>query len=353
MNNRFTLYYAISSMASDYIESEKKKNGSIIGNLMKNIERKGRLRDAQRTAVQIYLWLKEVGNNSKLSDLIKSGKVFNNVTTNLFYPGESIYLDKPILRYLNRYFQDMNVKNKDKLLGLNLTEDELSSVIENLFEDFKYPNYLFSLPMGAGKTFLMATFIYIDLYMYSKTKDDRYSSNFIIIAPSARKTAIIPALKTIKLFNPRWVLPNADADRLKKNIKIEILDEISNADKLQNQNPNLVKIIRTTNGHPNGNVFILNAEKVIPNNDCSEEEYENLSLGQKTRIKRSNEIKEALANLNNVEVFLDEAHHTYSSDTETKKLRQQLDIINANNNIKCCIGMSGTPYVNRNIQYYY
>lgn len=351
MNNRFTLYYALSSMADEYIKNEKRINGSIVGNLIKNIERKGKLRDAQRLAIQIYLWLKEKGNNKKLSDLIKEGTIFNNSMPDLFYPSESLYLDKPVMRYLNRYFQDIKNKNKEDILGQNVSYDEYCKLIDDLFEDFDYPNYLFSLPMGAGKTFLMAIFIYIDLYMYEKTGDDKYAKNFIIIAPSARKTAILPALKTIKLFNPRWILPKVDADRIKRKIKIEILDEIPNDDKLQNQNPNLAKISRTVNGHEYANVFILNAEKVIPNSNLSAEEIDNLSLSQQTKLKRADQIKDALSKLQNVEIFLDEAHHTYSSDTDTKKLRQQLDVINKNKNIKCCIGMSGTPYINRQIKF--
>ena len=133
-------------------------------------------------------------------------------------------------------------------------------------------------------------------------------------------------------------------------LKIEVLDDTAKDDKLQNQNPNLSKINRTINGHPIANVFILNAEKVLPE-AVEEEEFSNLPKGQKTRIKKAEKIKDALSNLENIEVFLDEAHHSYSSDTESKKLRKQLDVINKNKNINCCIGMSGTPYVERKLQF--
>ena len=349
MNNRFTLYYSIASMAEQFIKSEKHKKGSIVGNLIKYIERNNKLRDAQRLAIEIYLWLKEKGNNQKLSTLIKDGKIFESNTANILYPSDSLYFDKPSLRYLNRYFQDIGIRNKEELLGSNVDYKEFNQFIEDLFEDFDYPNYLFSLPMGSGKTFLMAIFIYIDIYMYEKTHNNSYASNFIIIAPSARKTAILPALKTIRLFNPKWILPSVDAERIKRNLKIEVLDEIPNSDKLQNQNPNLAKISRTVNGHPYGNVFILNAEKVIPNSDLSESEMDSLSQAVQTKIKKANQIKKALSNLSNIEVFLDEAHHTYSNANDTKKLREQLKVINEKNNIKCCIGMSGTPYIDRQV----
>lgn len=349
-NSSFTLFNLLYDIALDWTEEEKKAKGSIIGNLIKLIENKGKLRDAQIGAIKIYLWLKEKGNAQKLSDLIKNGDLFINDKL-IFYSGDNDYKDKPAKRYLNRYLQDTGVKDLDSYLRINVEDEEYLKLIDNLFEDFDYPNYLFSLPMGAGKTFLMAIFIYIDLYMYLKTGDtERYAYNFIVLAPSARKTAILPALKTIKLFNPSWILPDAEAKTLKKLLKIEILDDSAKDDKLQNQNPNLSKINRTINGHEYANVFILNAEKVLPEK-VLQEEYELLPKSQKTRIKKAEKIKDALSNLKNIQIFLDEAHHSYSSDNESKKLRTQLDVINKNKNINCCIGMSGTPYVNRKIMF--
>ena len=286
----FTLFNLLYDIANQWVEDEKKVKGSIIGNLIKTIEKKGYLRDAQIGAVKIYLWLKEKGDAGKLSDLIKNGTVFVNDKL-IFYSGDNDYLTKPIKRYLNRYLQDTGIRDLDYYLRSNVEEEAYSKFLDDLFEDFDYPNYLFSLPMGAGKTFLMATFMYIDLYMLLKTGDKkRYASNFIVLAPSARKTAILPALKTIKLFNPKVVLPNNEANLLKRMMKIEVLDDTAKDDKLQNQNPNLSKINRTINGHPIANVFILNAEKVLPES-IDEEEFKNLSKGQKTRIKKAEKIK--------------------------------------------------------------
>lgn len=350
-NTKFTLFDLLYEIVEDWVKDEKEDKSSIIGNLLRHIEKKNKLRDAQYNAIKIFLWLKEVGNNRKLSTLIKEGIVFSNEHL-VFYPGDDDYLDKPAKRFFNRYLQDAGVKNLDDYLRANNTYEEYEELIDNMFEDFDYPNYLFSLPMGAGKTFLMSAFIYIELYLLKKTNNnDKYSSNFIVIAPSARKTAILPALRTMKLFDPSWIIPYNEARELKRTVKIEILDEIEKKDKLQNQNPNLAKINLTINGHQKGNVFILNAEKVIPDNSLTEEEFNNLPLSQQTRILRAEAIKDALAKLTNIEIFLDEAHHSYSSDTETKKLRKQLDVINKNNNIKCCVGMSGTPYISRKLEF--
>lgn len=47
--------------------------------------------------------------------------------------------------------------------------------------DEDYTDYVFSLPMGAGKTYLMAAFIYIDLYFANKDKNNPvWAHNFMI-----------------------------------------------------------------------------------------------------------------------------------------------------------------------------
>ena len=348
--SKFTLFELINDIALDWIDAEKKNKNSIVGSLIKNIIKQGKLRDAQIQSIIVYLWLKEEGNNNKLSDLIKAGKPFINDKM-IYYKGDEDYIDKPAKRYLNRYLQDTGIKELDNYLRINLDYSEYENLIDNIFEDFQYPNYLFSLPMGAGKTFLIASFIYIDLYMRDKSKNgDNYSSNFLVMAPPARKTSIFPSLRTIKLFNPAWILPKSEAKKYKNRIRIEVLDQTSKEDKLQNQSPNLAKIMRTTNGHDDCNVFILNAEKVIPN-DEEVDNFDDLTLAQQTKIKRSKALKEALAKLKNITVFLDEAHHSYAKADETKKMRTQLDIINKYDNIKCCVGLSGTPYVNRTVEF--
>src|SRR5699024_3499670 len=54
----------------------------------------------------------------------------------------------------------------------------------NVFYGLSYTDYLFSLPMGAGKTYLMAAFIYLDLY-FAKNEplNPAFAHNFIIFAP--------------------------------------------------------------------------------------------------------------------------------------------------------------------------
>ena len=346
MSSNLTLYNLLNYESTLWIDNEKKDDSSVVGNLIKNIEKKGKFRVAQIEAIKIYLWLKEKGNSKKLSDIIKSNILFEKLDVDDNYPGDLLFRDNPVKRYLNRYFIDANVKNLNNLMNLNIEDKEYEMLLDNLFEDFNYPNYLFSLPMGAGKTYLIAAFIYIDLYMKIKVKSDKnYPKNFIILIPSARKNSILPSLSTIKNFNPEWIFNEFDARELKNILKFEILDEIPDSDKLQNQNPNLSKINKSLMSKDYGNIFIINAEKLILDDN------RNNKKSVATKVKKANELKVAMAQIPNVEVFIDEAHHSYANENDRKKIRTVLDVINKNKNIICCIGMSGTPYVSRTVNF--
>ena len=206
MSSNLTLYNLLNYASTLWIENEKKDDSSVVGNLIKNIEEKGKFRIAQIEAIKIYLWLKEIGNSKKLSDLIKSNIMFEKIDVDDDYPGDLFFKDNPVKRFLNRYFIDANIKNINNLMNSKIDDIEYETLLDNLFEDFNYSNYLFSLPMGAGKTYLIAAFIYIDLYMKIKVKSDKnYPKNFIILIPSARKNSILPSLRTIKNFNPEWI----------------------------------------------------------------------------------------------------------------------------------------------------
>ncbi len=54
------------------------------------------------------------------------------------------------------------------------------------------------LPMGAGKTFLIAAFIYLDLYFAEKEPQNKlFAHNFLVLIPSGLKSSLTPGLKTM------------------------------------------------------------------------------------------------------------------------------------------------------------
>src|SRR3989344_2201953 len=262
-----TIFNLIESKASNWINQEKTKNQSVIGNLVKYIEKEDKLREPQKEAIGVYLWLKFVGNNQRISDIIRAGLLYDEERAKE-YDNFHVFGDNYTNRFLNQFFQDNTLSNLQRKLAHDPFSEKTNwdRFLDELLHNYNYPNYLFSLPMGAGKTYLMACFIYLDLYFANLyKKDKRFAHNFIVLAPSASKTAILPSLQTIKNFNPEWILPSKEADRIKQIIQIEILDALSSQrkDKLQGNNPNLEKVNRISQTKDFGMDFITNAEKVV------------------------------------------------------------------------------------------
>ena len=339
---------------------EKKKSQSVVGNLIKYVE-KGKLREPQIEAVKVYLWLKFVGKNQKLSTIVKQGLLYDEEQAKS-YENYYTFGENYVTQYLNQFAQDNGLKKLSKKLvgdpqGLSIHWDD---VLEELLHNYVYPNFLFSLPMGAGKTYLMACFIYLDLYFSRLFQDDkRFSRNFVIFAPQATKTAILPSLQTIKNFNPEWVLPKAEADRIKQILQIEMLDALSSKrkDKLQGNNPNLEKVNRITQSKDYGLVFITNAEKVVLERYSDEDKLlinpGSLLYDEKKAVEvvRYNDLREKLSQIPYLGIILDEVHHVYgTTENGEKKLRTAVNILNQHKNVTSVIGMSGTPYVKNTVK---
>jgi len=356
-----TIFDLIENKTETWIKEQREDNQSAIGNIIKYIEKHGKLREPQLKSIETYLWLKFVGQNKELSDIIRSGLLFNpNKVAEYQY--NQVFGDNYTLQFLNAFAQDNELKNLQKEL-LNDPKGLIhnwNEVLNELLHDFDYPNYLFSLPMGAGKTYLMAAFIYIDLYFARlNLTDKRFAHNFVAFAPHAAKTAILPSLQTIKDFRPEWILPPNEAKVLKQIIHIEILDSLSSKrkDKLHGNNPNLEKVNRLTQINNFGLVFITNAEKVVleryNEKDLVFLKTGQLKIGQEIveEIKKTNELREKLSQIPNLSVILDEVHHAYEGSGQgEKKLRQSVSILNQHNNVVSVLGLSGTPFVKTKVK---
>ncbi|MDZ7821536.1 MAG: DEAD/DEAH box helicase family protein [Candidatus Marinimicrobia bacterium] len=356
-----TIYSLIRSKTETWIKLEKESNQSLINNTLEHIEKTGMLRPPQREAIETYLWIKFASENKRLSEMVREGLLYDDVVAQDY---ENYYTFKGnyVTQFLNQFFQDNDLKNVHKKLVNDPTGSTIdwNSLLDELLHNFDYSNYLFSLPMGAGKTFLMACFIYLDLYFATLFKNDkRFAHNFVVFAPQASKTAILPSLRTIKDFNPEWILPREEADKLKQIITIEILDSLSSKrkDKLHGNNPNLEKVNRIKQTKDFGMVFITNAEKVVLEKyDAQDEIYIDpesvfYDVKKASELKKTNELREALSQIFNLTVILDEVHHSYSSTGKgEKKLRQAVGVLNQHSNVNSVIGLSGTPYVKTKIE---
>lgn len=327
-----------------------------ITSLIDYIVKTGQMRDAQIEAIKTYLFIKIACEGKPLATLFKKG-VFNSLDLNaleLLQSTREYLLSNPSAAALFEYACMKNDKNEQVSVQLEKTikkapdSIDYDKVWDDVFYGVSYTDYLFSLPMGAGKTYLMAAFIYLDLYFaMNEPHNPAFAHNFIIFAPSGLKSSVVPSLKTIQNFNPAWIIPEPAATDIKRIISFEVLDQ-SKTEKKSNKtkNPNVQKI---ANHQPLSELFglvsVTNAEKVIL--DRIEEKNGQISMFEESddeKDRQANELRNLIGKLPSLSIFIDEVHHAVSDEI---KLRAVVSKWAENNTVNCVIGFSGTPYLEK------
>lgn len=325
--------------------------GCTIRDLVKYIRAKGQLRDTQIEAIETYLFLKIQGQNKPLSTLFAEGFFRNG--TNL----SKLNINQTAREYLQNnqdafalfdFARTKVADNKtllpelEKLIIEKPTELDYDTIIKSIFYNVNYADYLMSLPMGAGKTFLMAAFIYLDLYFADKEPENNaFAHNFLVLIPSGLKSSIVPSLKTIENFDPSWVLPEPFATNLKNLLKFDILDEQKSGKKSNKaRNPNAQKV-NACLPNPFGQVFVVNAEKVILESFSFDNQIE---LALEEEKDTTNDLKRLFGEIPNLSILIDEVHHAATDDI---KLRQAVNYWHSKGNITTVLGFSGTPYLQK------
>jgi hypothetical protein len=199
--------------------------------------------------------------------------------------------------------------------------------------------------MGAGKTFLMAAMIYLDLYFADNEPDNKnFAHNFLVLIPSGLKSSIVPSLKTIEKFDPSWVLPEPSASKIKQLLKFDILDQAKTASKSNKaENPNAQKVNQCL-PNPFGQVFVVNAEKVILNRTYLDAQQELFEKSEDEKDKYANELRNLIGKIPNLSILIDEVHHATDGDI---KLRQVVNNWQETGNITSVFGFTGTPYLSK------
>jgi type III restriction enzyme len=231
------------------------------------------LRDAQIEAIKTYLYLKIEHQAKPLAELF-STDVFSSLDVSELPLAESVKKKMIADPALLMMYEFASLKTDGEVVSqkiINAIQEDSEAINaakfwEEYFYNANYTDYLFSLPMGAGKTYLMAAFIYLDLYFaLNEPENEAFAHNFVIMAPSGLKSSVVPSLRTIQEFDPSWVIPEPAASELKKLLKFEVLDEQSSAKRSNRvRNPNVQKIaLHQPFEELFGLVAITNAEKVI------------------------------------------------------------------------------------------
>lgn len=324
-----------------------------IKSLLSYIESKGMMRDAQIEAIKTYLFLKIECNNKPLWRLFIEGDFLSLNLDNMSLTVKARHIletDKAaasLYEYACQPDEQGNVSAPalKKYIEENPDTIDYVAIFKKLFYDVTYPDYVFSLPMGAGKTYLMAAFIYLDLYFSINEPDNpSFAHNFMILAPSGLKSSIIPSIKNIQDFDSTWILPEPSASQIKNEIQFEILDAQKTAQKSNLvKNPNAQKInSHLTSNDVRGLVAVTNAEKVILNKYDKNEDPSFLSDKEKKEFEISNELREIVGKIPHLSIFIDEVHH--ASDGEIK-LRQIVNKWTETETFNSVLGFSGTPYL--------
>mgnify|MGYP000109053130 CR=1 FL=1 len=322
-----------------------------VNELINYIKEKGELRDTQVEAIETFLFLKIQGENKPLWQLFSEG---------FFSTGADL-----TKLNINQNTRDFLSNNKDALSLFDFARQKVDGktllpslekeiiklpeaidyqeIIKKLFYNVNYSDYLLSLPMGSGKTYLMAAFIYLDLYFASNEPlNKNFAHNFLVLIPSGLKTSIGPSLRTIEDFNPSWVIPEPAASNLKKLLQFDVLDEAKSAKKSNKaRNPNAQKVNEIL-PNPFGQVFVVNAEKVILNKVDISNQLVITEFNEDDEDKKANELRALIGQIPNLSILIDEVHHAASSDI---KLRQVVNRWNDKGNITTVLGFSGTPYL--------
>lgn len=330
----------------------------VITDLISYIEHQHKMRDAQIESIKTYLFLKIECKNRPLWELFASGK-FNSTNVDDLEVNKAtreILECNPAALALWEYAsisdENGNVNSPKILEAIKRTPNSIDyiSVIKDLFSNVSYPDYLFSIPMGAGKTYLMAALIYLNLYFAIAEPDNTiFAHNFILFVPSGLKSSIVPSLRDIQNFNPLWILPDPVASQLKNMIQYEWLQESSSASKSNIvKNPNARKIsIHVAKPNLMGLVAVTNAEKVILDRvdkdfNIDTSIFKSLSEEERKEYEatlQANELREQIGLIPGLCVLIDEVHHA----SDNQKLRKVVNKWMEQSNFNSVLGFSGTP----------
>ena len=347
------MFYQMITNARDrwFVSSECTAQGIIA-----YIEKTNQMRDAQVDAIKTYLYLKIACGCAPLAKLFCQG-AFNTLNLEqeeLSAKTRAFLLDHPAAAALFEYACLKNEAGEQvsEKLEKQIRKDPESIDYEDFFHSafygVSYSDYLFSLPMGAGKTYLMAAFIYLDLYFAkNEPRNPAFAHNFMIFAHSGLKSSVVPSLKTIQRFDPSWVIPQPAASEIKRQISFEVLDQGKTAKKSnKTKNPNVQKI---ANHQPLSELFglvaVTNAEKVIL--DRIQENLGQISMFEESddeKDRQANELRNLIGKLPGLSIFIDEVHHAVSDEI---KLRAVVSKWAKNQTVNSVVGFSGTPYLEK------
>ena len=298
------------------------------------------LRKPQFEALEMYVFIKEFMDNAQVYEMFMDWSKKENKFSDASY-------------YSTGYGQIM--------IGEAQTAEQTAAIFKQMKKvSENYPNYIYALTMGLGKTILMATCIFYEFLLANKyPKDKRFCHNVLVFAPD--KT-VLQSLKEIVTFDKSLVVPPEYARVLDSNIKVHFLEDTGTT--------------LNTLDDSNFNIIISNTQKIIVKkkhkDDTAVEQLFKTSnlLGdlygdddvENDSDLMFNQRFQKLCRLSQIGVYVDEAHHMFGSELE-KSLRSNTaqtslrstiniladDLVRRGTSVVGCYNYTGTPYVNNKV----
>lgn len=310
------------------------------------------LRQPQFEALEMYVFLKEFCDNKHLHSIF-----------------EDWYYKRD--KFENRAETGVTAKGQFTLFNpIESQQEEDKETFLSVFQQMKqveqsYPNYIFALTMGLGKTILMATTIFYEFLLANKfPKDERYCHNVLVFAPD--KT-VLQSLREIETFDKSQVIPPEYVNWLDGNLKFHFLDETGDALNAIDESKY--------------NIIISNTQKIILKRQSKEKTPSQKLFEDTGKIYKTKSINADYADLYGFEIdtdqdlitnqrfakltrlkqlgiYVDEAHHVFGN-----QLAKDFGLINVATSLRLtinelaenlketgtkvvgCYNYTGTPYV--------
>lgn len=307
------------------------------------------LREPQFEALEIYVFLKEFCGNPQIYDLFDK-----------WYRREDDFAQETV------YTVTQN--NSGQMSFYDLATVDYKSVFDEMRKlASSYPNYIFALTMGLGKTKLMATCIFYEFLLANKyPKDTRYCHNALVFAPD--KT-VLQSLHEIVTMSKEEVVPPEYCRVLDQNIKFHFLDDTGiTLNTLDNSDFNIIisntqKIIKKRVHREKTPIERLLEMSNVPQDEQPTDIISSV-LGavyteENTRDEGellSNQRFEKLTRLQQLGIYVDEAHHLFGGDLQKsmKSLRLTINDLAAalkesGTRVVACYNYTGTPYLENSV----
>ncbi len=302
------------------------------------------LRPPQFEALEMYVFVKEFLGNKPMFEIFDDWR-----------KRQGVFADATL------YSRDRHGQGS---LFTEVSEEQTSTLFKQMRgASERYPNYIFALTMGLGKTVLMATCIFYEFLLANKfPKDSRFCHNALVFAPDR---TVLQSLKEIQTLDKSLVVPPEYVPVIDQNLRMHFLEDTGTTlHTLDDSDFNLVisndqKIItKRRHSEPSAAERLFAMSSGLLNVVYGEDEEG--SLGEGDLIINQRFAK--LCRLRQVGVYVDEAHHLFGnalkkSLTDKKSengLRRTINLLDEalsskDSSVVACYNYTGTPYVKNQV----